>query len=162
VQIRRYWLSRRGRFPLHQWPTERYDHPRWRECGASISQEEGWYEIVWHFIQDPVSVENAIHRDERVMEAAAVGVPDERLGELVTALVTIKPAYKGQVKEAGLIALAEKQCVLSCCSEWINDWQTVLYSLPKFAVPVMIMVYEGEFGTSFIFGSDVCAHLCFS
>ncbi|KAK7452629.1 hypothetical protein VKT23_012028 [Stygiomarasmius scandens] len=75
---------------------------------------------------DPVSVENAIHRDERVMEAAAVGVPDERLGELVTALVTIKPVYKGQVKEADLIALAEKH-------------------LPKFAVPVMIMVYEGEF-----------------
>ncbi|THV00377.1 acetyl-CoA synthetase-like protein [Dendrothele bispora CBS 962.96] len=75
---------------------------------------------------DPVSVENIIHRDERVMEAAAVGVPDERLGELVTVLVTIKPAYKDQVKEEELIALAEQH-------------------LPKFAVPVMIMIYEDEF-----------------
>ncbi|KAG5636318.1 hypothetical protein H0H81_008432 [Sphagnurus paluster] len=34
---------------------------------------------------DSVSVENALYRDPRVLEAAAVGVPDERLGELVAA-----------------------------------------------------------------------------
>ncbi|KAF5368037.1 hypothetical protein D9758_004482 [Tetrapyrgos nigripes] len=75
---------------------------------------------------DPVSIENALHRDDRLFEVAAVGVPDERLGELVTAVVTVKPAYKGQVKEAELIAFAQKH-------------------LPKFAVPVMVIVYDGEF-----------------
>ncbi|THV00376.1 acetyl-CoA synthetase-like protein [Dendrothele bispora CBS 962.96] len=77
-------------------------------------------------LKDPVSVENALHRDERLNEVAAVGVPDSRLGELVTAVITVKQAYKGQVKERELIALAQKH-------------------LPNFAVPVMIIVYEGKF-----------------
>ncbi|KAK7452630.1 hypothetical protein VKT23_012029 [Stygiomarasmius scandens] len=75
---------------------------------------------------DPVSVENALHRDERVNEVAAVGVPDERLGELVAAVLNVKPAYKGQVKEQDMIDLAKKR-------------------LPKFAVPVMVIVHDNEF-----------------
>jgi len=63
-------------------------------------------------LQDPVSVENTLHRDERVNEVAAVGVPDERLGELVAAVLNVKPAYKGQVKEQDMIDLARKQYVV--------------------------------------------------
>ncbi|KAK0187399.1 long-chain-fatty-acid-CoA ligase [Armillaria mellea] len=69
--------------------------------------------------------ERLVHRTA-ILEAAAVGVPDERLGELVTALVTVKPGYRGRINEKKLLATARKL-------------------LPKFAVPVMIVVKDGEF-----------------
>ncbi|GLB39775.1 putative AMP-binding enzyme C-terminal domain [Lyophyllum shimeji] len=72
---------------------------------------------------DSVSVENALYRDPRVLEAAAVGVPDARLGELVAAVVSIKPAFRGNVTEAALIAGARKY-------------------LPRFAVPMIIIVRD--------------------
>ncbi|KAK0502199.1 hypothetical protein EDD18DRAFT_1139698 [Armillaria luteobubalina] len=75
---------------------------------------------------DSSSVENALYTEPGVLEAAAVGVPDERLGELVTALVTIKPGYLGKVDEKKLLAVADKL-------------------LPRFAVPVMIILQDGEF-----------------
>ena len=54
--------------------------------------------------QDSVSVENALYADPRVHEAAAVGVPDERLGELVAAVVSVKPSYRASVTEGTLMA----------------------------------------------------------
>ncbi|KAG6811895.1 hypothetical protein H0H92_005353 [Tricholoma furcatifolium] len=72
---------------------------------------------------DSVSVENALYQDSRILEAAAVSVPDERLGELVAAVVSIKPAYQGSVTEDSLITMARNY-------------------LPKFAVPVMIVVLD--------------------
>ncbi|KAG6849878.1 hypothetical protein H0H93_004096 [Arthromyces matolae] len=75
---------------------------------------------------DSVAVENALYRDPRVSEAAAVGVPDDRLGELVAAVVSVKPAYRGAVTGASLIATARKH-------------------LPRFAVPVMIIVQDEPF-----------------
>ncbi|PBK66539.1 long-chain-fatty-acid-CoA ligase [Armillaria solidipes] len=75
---------------------------------------------------DSVSVENALYTEPGVLEAVAVGVPDKRLGELVTALVTLKPGYRGSINEKKLLATAKKL-------------------LPKFAVPVMIVLKDGEF-----------------
>ncbi|KAF5355120.1 hypothetical protein D9756_005291 [Leucocoprinus leucothites] len=75
---------------------------------------------------DSVTVENALYNDPRVQEAAAVGVPDERLGELVAAVVSIKPAYQGYVTETALMAV-------------------LLVSLPRFAVPVMIVLLHEPF-----------------
>ncbi|KAJ3892547.1 hypothetical protein GG344DRAFT_45219 [Lentinula edodes] len=75
---------------------------------------------------DSVAVENALYEHEGVLEAAAVGVPDDRLGELVTAIVTVKPAFRGKVSPNALMVLANKR-------------------LPKFAVPVMILVREDDF-----------------
>ncbi|KAF5388018.1 hypothetical protein D9615_000396 [Tricholomella constricta] len=72
---------------------------------------------------DSVSVENALYADNRVMEAAAVGVPHPRLGEIVAAVISVKPGFKGQLTEASLIATAAK-------------------SLPKFAVPVLIIIQD--------------------
>ncbi|KDQ17294.1 hypothetical protein BOTBODRAFT_30106 [Botryobasidium botryosum FD-172 SS1] len=73
---------------------------------------------------DSSMVENALYSDPRVMECAAVGVPDRRLGELVAAIVVPKQAWKGgKVLEAELIEAAKK-------------------SLPGFAVPVMIIVQD--------------------
>ncbi|KAF9447488.1 acetyl-CoA synthetase-like protein [Macrolepiota fuliginosa MF-IS2] len=84
----------------HQLYSKRHHHPWWRE-----------------------RVENVLYSDPRVLEAAAVGVPDERLGELVTAVVSIKPAYQGFVTEAALMAVARQ----------------------RFAVPVMIVVLHEPF-----------------
>ncbi|KAK7038788.1 hypothetical protein VNI00_010675 [Paramarasmius palmivorus] len=79
---------------------------------------------------DSVMVQNAFYYDPRIYEAAAVGVPDARLGEVVAVLVTLKPEYRGQVPEeameAELMTLAKKH-------------------LPHFAVPVMIKVHDAEF-----------------
>lgn len=43
------------------------------------------------------------------MEAAAVGVPDERLGELVVAIVHVKKDFQGQVSEESLLAVARRR-----------------------------------------------------
>lgn len=42
-----------------------------------------------------------------VAEVAVVGVPDDRLGELVTAVVSIHPGSRGKVTEESLIAFAK-------------------------------------------------------
>ncbi|KAJ2913136.1 hypothetical protein MD484_g7268, partial [Candolleomyces efflorescens] len=93
---------------------------------------------------DSVSVENALYADPRVHEAAAVGVPDERLGELVTAVVSIKPAYWNSVDEAVLLAGVRNRQVerfLEASVFLINQ----SCRLPRFAVPVMIVVHNEPF-----------------
>ncbi|KAJ7068258.1 hypothetical protein C8F01DRAFT_1117516 [Mycena amicta] len=66
---------------------------------------------------DSTTVENALWTDG-VIEVAAVGVPDERLGELVAAVVVVKPGHS--LTEESLIALARTR-------------------LPHFAIPVMVI-----------------------
>ncbi|KAK0467499.1 hypothetical protein IW261DRAFT_1060601 [Armillaria novae-zelandiae] len=73
-----------------------------------------------------ISIENGLYNDSRLSEVAAVGLPDLRLGELVAAVVSIKPTFKGKVTEESVLALARK-------------------NLPRFAVPVMILVLETPF-----------------
>ncbi|KII94769.1 hypothetical protein PLICRDRAFT_693101, partial [Plicaturopsis crispa FD-325 SS-3] len=75
---------------------------------------------------DSVMVENALYQDARVIEVAAVGVPDQRLGELVTAVVYAQPSHLSQLTESDLIALSRR-------------------SLPRFAVPVMILITSEPF-----------------
>ncbi|KAK0452880.1 uncharacterized protein EV420DRAFT_1645404 [Desarmillaria tabescens] len=75
---------------------------------------------------DPISVENALYTEPAVLEAAAVSVPDDRLCQLVTALVTLKPGYHGKISEKKLLETARKL-------------------LPQSAVPVMIILKDGEF-----------------
>ncbi|KDQ17938.1 hypothetical protein BOTBODRAFT_29253 [Botryobasidium botryosum FD-172 SS1] len=73
---------------------------------------------------DSTTVEQALLDDPRIMECAAVGVPDKRLGELVAAIAVPRSAWTGgKVKEAELIEIANK-------------------SLPGFAVPVMVIVQD--------------------
>lgn len=98
--------------------------------------------------QDSVSVENALYEDHRVLEAAAVGVPDERLGELVAAVVSVKPAFQDSVTEASLIALARNRSDFQTVRWiWIDTWPC---SLPRFAVPVMIVLLHEPLGESFL------------
>ncbi|TDL16667.1 long-chain-fatty-acid-CoA ligase [Rickenella mellea] len=68
-----------------------------------------------------VEVEDAILKDGRLREAAAVSVPDKRLGELVAARVTTKPEFHGKVTEKEIIESAKR-------------------FLPAHAVPVMVLV----------------------
>lgn len=56
-------------------------------------------------------VENALYQDARVIEVAAVGVPDQRLGELVTAVVYAHPSHLSQLTESDLIALSRRRYV---------------------------------------------------
>jgi acyl-CoA synthetase (AMP-forming)/AMP-acid ligase II len=56
-------------------------------------------------------VENALYADPRVMEVAAVGVPDKRLGELVAAVIFTKPAFRSHLVEESLIASARERLV---------------------------------------------------
>ncbi|TRM70589.1 hypothetical protein BD626DRAFT_449195 [Schizophyllum amplum] len=70
---------------------------------------------------DSSMVENAIHADEGVLEAAAVAVPDDRLGELVAVVVAVKEGESLYCNAEGLIQLAKTK-------------------LPRFAVPVMILL----------------------
>ena len=62
-------------------------------------------------------VENALYADDHILDAAAVSVPDARLGELVAAVVATKPQYKGRVSEEEVIEVARKLCVSPTCME---------------------------------------------
>ncbi|KAL1750021.1 hypothetical protein FB107DRAFT_294786 [Schizophyllum commune] len=74
---------------------------------------------------DCLSIEDALYTEPSVLEAAAVGVPDERLGELPVAVVSVKQGYRGKVTEQSLLSLINQK-------------------LPRFAVPAMILVRDGE------------------
>ena len=53
-------------------------------------------------------MENAVYADERLIDVAAVSVPDRRLGELVAVVVATKEAFHGKVTEEEVIAVARK------------------------------------------------------
>ncbi|KAK7049532.1 hypothetical protein VNI00_005563 [Paramarasmius palmivorus] len=76
-------------------------------------------------LQDSVSVENALYEEPGVQEAAAVGVPHEKLGEVVAAVVSVRPNAASRITEESLINLARKR-------------------LPRFAVPVIVVVLQQE------------------
>ncbi|KAJ3517299.1 hypothetical protein NMY22_g13995 [Coprinellus aureogranulatus] len=102
---------------------------------------------------DSVSVENALYADPRVHEAAAVGVPDERLGELVTAVVSVKPPYRTSVTEATLITSVRNRWAFHLhtpCNSLAYGKIPLTFDfahrLPRFAVPVMIVVHNEPFG----------------
>jgi acyl-CoA synthetase (AMP-forming)/AMP-acid ligase II len=52
-------------------------------------------------------VENAFYADPRVLEVAAVGVPDGRLGEVVAAVVYLRPGCCGQGEDAREVVTEE-------------------------------------------------------
>jgi acyl-CoA synthetase (AMP-forming)/AMP-acid ligase II len=57
-------------------------------------------------VKDSITVENAVSSDSRLLEVAAVGVPDTRLGELVAVVAHPKPEFLGKVTEEEVIGIA--------------------------------------------------------
>lgn len=90
-------------------------------------------------------VENALYAEPAVFEAATVGLPDVRLGELVAAVVSLKPG-RGKVGERELIATASKRFVFLSHFHLLRKPQFGLSSLPRFAIPVMVLVLDKPFG----------------
>ncbi|KAL5512438.1 hypothetical protein ACEPAG_3430 [Sanghuangporus baumii] len=105
----------------------------WFKSGDSAYIDEEGFVYIKDRIKDIIirggenipstEVENALYADERILDAAAVSVPDPRLGELVAAVVATKPHYKGQVAEEEVIENARKL-------------------LPAHAVPVLVLVQD--------------------
>ena len=91
-------------------------------------------------------MENALYEESGVLEAAAVGVPDQRLGELVTAVVTIKQGYSDKVTEKSLIDFVRGRYVLCIHSNVFAANGDAIRRLPRFAVPVMVIVQTTEMG----------------
>ena len=63
-------------------------------------------------------VENALYKDDRILQAAAVGIPDARLGELVVAIVSLKPAFRNGV--------SEKSVLERVTSRWVHSTEISL------------------------------------
>ncbi|EJD00631.1 long-chain-fatty-acid-CoA ligase [Fomitiporia mediterranea MF3/22] len=105
----------------------------WFKSGDSACIDEEGFVYIKDRIKDiiirggenihSVEVENALYADDHILDAAAVSVPDRRLGELVAAVVATKPHYKGQVSEEEVIDIARRL-------------------LPPHAVPVMVLVQD--------------------
>ena len=47
----------------------------------------------------PVEIENVLHGHPKVLEAAVIGVPDEHWGEIVKAVIVLKPGQQARADE---------------------------------------------------------------
>jgi acyl-CoA synthetase (AMP-forming)/AMP-acid ligase II len=91
--------------------SQRPHHPRGREHCASYCFAVQEILKSHYDLQDSTSLENAVSADSRLLEVAAVGVPDSRLGELPTVVAYAKPEFAGKVTEAEVIKIASKRYV---------------------------------------------------
>jgi long-chain acyl-CoA synthetase len=90
------------------------DTDGWLRTGDAGYIDEDGYLFIQDRIKDmicsgaenvyPAEVENAIHGHPAVAEVAVIGVPDEKWGEAVTAIVVPKPG--AEKDEASIIAFA--------------------------------------------------------
>ena len=61
----------------------------------------------------PSEIENVLHAHPAVAEAAVVGIPDERLGEEVMAVVIVRPAM--ELLEAELVSYCREHLAAYKC-----------------------------------------------
>ena len=52
----------------------------------------------------PVQIEDYLRKYDAIRDVAVIGMPDERLGEIATAVIELKPEYEGKVKEDDVYA----------------------------------------------------------
>ena len=76
----------------------------------------------------PVEIENVINSHESVLDCAAIGVPDEKWGEAVKAVVELKPGATASEEE--LIALCKSQIGSVKAPKSVEFWD----ELPRSAV----------------------------
>jgi acyl-CoA synthetase (AMP-forming)/AMP-acid ligase II len=92
------------------------------------------------------TVENALYEHPEIIDAAAVGLPDNRLGELVAAVVTVVQGSK--LAEQEIIQFAKTKWVVAFFFVTLNGQLSTLSSrLPRFAVPVLVLVRNEPLGT---------------
>jgi fatty-acyl-CoA synthase len=107
--MRGYWRNE----PANQTAFFERDGKRFFRTGDLASvDEEGYF-----FMRDrlkrmintsgykvwPAEVENALYEHPAIHEACVVGLPDTRRGEIVKALLVLKPAFRGQVPAQDII-----------------------------------------------------------
>ncbi|MEM3664097.1 MAG: long-chain fatty acid--CoA ligase [Candidatus Jordarchaeales archaeon] len=56
----------------------------------------------------PREIEEVLFKHEAVQDAAAVGIPDPAVGEVIKAFVVLKPEYKGKVTENDILEYCKK------------------------------------------------------
>ena len=52
----------------------------------------------------PVQIEDFLRKHTAIRDVAVIGMPDERLGEIATAIIELKPEYEGKVTEEDIYA----------------------------------------------------------
>lgn len=52
----------------------------------------------------PVQIEDYLRKHVAIRDVAVIGMPDERLGEIATAVIELKPEWEGKVKEEDIYA----------------------------------------------------------
>ncbi len=100
----------------------------WLRTGDAAYQDEGGYVYLFDRFKDmivsggenvyPAEVENVLYDHVSVAEAAVIGVPDERWGETVKAIVVVKPETSTDAAE--LIAFARTRLAKYKCPTSID------------------------------------------
>jgi len=75
----------------------------------------------------PAEVENALYEHPAIYEACVVGVPDDKQGEAVKALVVLKPGYRGEVSESDIVDWARQRMAVYKAPRFV----AFMDSLPK-------------------------------
>ncbi len=51
----------------------------------------------------PVQIEDYLRKNVAIRDVAVIGMPDERLGEIATAIIELKPEYEGKVNDQDIL-----------------------------------------------------------
>lgn len=90
---------------------EKYGYRWFRTGDIGYYDEEGYFYVVDRkkdlikykgYSVYPREIEEVLYKHEAVQDAAVIGVPDEKVGEVVKAFVVLKSGYKGRVSEEDL------------------------------------------------------------
>jgi len=105
---------------------EKYGRKWLRTGDIAKMDEEGYFYIVDRkkdlikykgYSVYPREIEEVLYEHEAIVEAAAIGVPDERVGERIKAFVVLKNEYRGKISADDII-------------NWLKD-KLAPYKLPK-------------------------------
>jgi len=105
----------------------------WLRTGDAAYQDAEGYIYLFDRFKDmiisggenvyPAEVENVLHAHPAVLEAAAIGVPHERWGETVKAIVVLRPGQEASEQE--LIAFARERLAKYKCPTSVEFAQTL-------------------------------------
>ncbi len=83
-----------------------------------------------------LDLENVMSLHDAVSEAAAIGIPDKKWGERPMMIVTLKPAFRGNGVNSGILREFMKQCAQDgkIPKYGIPDYYAVVDAIPKTSV----------------------------